>query len=97
MVVSGNEEIIMNQAKKLVIISNEKISKDAKKFYCDNVDMKSIPEGLSRNLNVSLIAKKSNIRRSHQTNLESIKISSNIITFLFNIFKTFKYKEVIIY
>ena len=84
----------MNQAKKLVIISNEKISKDENKFYCDNVDMKSIPEGLSRNLNVSLLAKKSNIRRSHQTNLKNVKISSNIITFLFNIFKTFKYKEV---
>ena len=84
----------MNQAKKLVIISNEKISKDENKFYCDNVDMKSIPEELSTNLNVSLIARKSNIRRSHQTNLENIKISSNIITFLFNIFKTFKYKEV---
>ena len=83
----------MNQAKKLVIISNEKISKDENKFYCDNVDMKSIPEGLSRNLNVSLIAKKSNIRRSHQTDLENIEISSNIITFLFSIFKTFKYKK----
>ena len=84
----------MNQARKLVIISNEKISKDEDKFYCDNVDMKSIPEELSTNLNVSLIARKSNIRRSHQTNLENIKISSNIITFLFNIFKTFKYEEV---
>ena len=84
----------MNQARKLVIISNEKISKDEDKFYCDNVDMKSIPEELSTNLNVSLIARKSNIRRSHQTDLENIKISSNIITFLFNIFKTFKYEEV---
>ena len=84
----------MNQARKLVIISNEKISKDEDKFYCDNVDMKSIPEGLSTNLNVSLISRKSNIRRSHQTDLENIKISSNIITFLFNIFKTFKYEEV---
>ena len=84
----------MNQARKLVIISNEKISKDEDKFYCDNVDMKSIPEGLSTNLNVSLIARKSNIRRFHQTNLKNIKISSNIITFLFNIFKTFKYKDV---
>ena len=71
----------MNQARKLVIITNEKISKDEDKFYCDNVDMKSIPEGLSTNLNVSLIARKSNIRRSHQTNLENIKTSSNIITF----------------
>ena len=64
----------MNQARKLVIISNEKISKDKDedKFYCDNVDMKSIPEGLSTNLNVSLISRKSNIRRSHQTDLEKI-------------------------
>ena len=84
----------MNSNKKLVIINNEKISKEKNGFYCDNVDMKSIPEGLSENLKVSVIALKSNINRFHKINLEQIEIASNIFIFLFNIFKTFKNKDV---
>ena len=34
---------------KLVLINNEKVSKKENKFYCENIDMKSIPEGLSKN------------------------------------------------
>ena len=34
--------------KDLVIISNEKISKKEKSFFCDNIDLKSIPEDLSK-------------------------------------------------
>ena len=34
----------------LVIISNEKIFKDDDNFFCDNIEMKSLPEGLN-NLN----------------------------------------------
>ena len=78
----------------LIIINNEKISEEKNFFYCDNIDMKSIPEGLSKNFKVFVNARKSNIKRSHQINLENIEIASNIFTFLFGIFKTFKDKEV---
>ena len=84
----------MNPNKKLVIISKEKIFKKDNSLYCDNIDIKSIPEGCSRNLKVSVIAVKSNIIRFHKINLEQIEIASNIFTFLFNIFKTFKNKDV---
>ena len=84
----------MNPNKKLVIISKEKIFKKDNSLYCDNIDIKSIPEGFSRNLKVSVIAVKSNIIRFHKINLEQIEIASNIFTFLFNIFKTFKNKDV---
>ena len=84
----------MNQDKKLVIINKEKISKSGNSFYCDNVDLKSIPEGLNKNLKVSVIARKSNSQRFHKINLENIEIASNIFTFLFSIFKTFKDKEI---
>ena len=77
---------------RLVIISNESIFKDNGTFYCDNIDFKSIPEGLEKNLKVSLIARKSNIKRSLQIKLEKIKISSSLLTFLSNIFKTFNEK-----
>ena len=84
----------MNRDKKLVIINKEKIFEKDNGFYCDNVDMKSIAEGLSKNFNTLLIAKKTNIKRFHKINLENIEIASNIFTFLFSIFKTFKDKEI---
>ena len=31
----------------LIIIENEKIFEENNNFYCDNIDSKSIPEGLS--------------------------------------------------
>jgi len=84
----------MNRDKKLVIINKEKIFEKNNGFYCDNVDMKSIAEGFSKNFNTSLIAKKTNIKRFHKINLENIEIASNIFTFLFSIFKTFKDKKI---
>ena len=83
----------MNSNKKLIIISNEKASTSKEKIYCDNIDMKSIPEGLSKNYEVLMISRKSNTKRFHQINVEKIKLANNIFTFLFRILKTFKYKE----
>ena len=84
----------MNHNKKLVIINKEKIFEKDNSFYCDNVDLKSIPEGLSKNFKILVITKKSNVKRFHKINLENIEIASNIFAFLFGIFKTFKDKEV---
>ena len=83
----------MNSNKKLIIISNEKASTSKEKIYCDNIDMKSISEGLSKNYEVLMISRKSNTKRFHQINVEKIKLANNIFTFLFSILKTFKYKE----
>ena len=81
--------------KNLVIINNEKISKEEKSFFCDNIDMRSIPEHLNKNFDVTLIARNSKIKREHKINLEKIDISSNIFSFIFKIFKTFKKKDAI--
>ena len=66
----------------LVIINNERVSNDNNIYFCDNIDMKSIPEGLASNIEVSLILRKSNIKRAHQINLSKIMLASNIFTFL---------------
>lgn len=79
--------------KNLIIINNEKISIKDKIFYCDNIDMKSIPEEFKKYFNVTLIARNSSIKRSHQINLDKVKISSNIISFIYSIFKTFEQKN----
>ena len=84
----------MSHDRKLVIINKEKIFVKNNNFYCDNVDLKSIPEGLSKNFKVSVVARKSSIKRFHNINLTNIKVASNIFTFLFSIFKTFKDKEI---
>ena len=55
--------------------------------------MKSIPEGFSKNFEVLNIGRKSKVKRSHEINLNKNIIASNIIMFLFNIFKTFKNKD----
>ena len=38
--------------KKLFIISNESISLEDGKFYCDNIDLKSTQEGLNKKFEV---------------------------------------------
>ena len=82
----------MNSSKRLVIIDNEKISKKNNNFYCDNFEAK-ISEDLNKNFVVTLIARKSKINRARQISLQEVVIASNIFSFLFNIFKTFKQKN----
>ena len=74
----------------LTIISNESIFKDGETFYCDNIDLKSIPEGLSKNFEIINIGRQSKIKRTHKINLVKNMIASNIFIFLLKIFKTYK-------
>ena len=45
----------MSNRKQLVIITNDRIFEKEKNFFCDNIDLKSIPEGVSKKLDVFLI------------------------------------------
>ena len=78
----------------LVIINNEKISNEKNSFYCDNIDIKTIPENLNKNFNVTVIARNSKIKRTHQISLEKIETASNILSFLSSVLKTFKKNKV---
>ena len=77
----------------LVIIENEKIFKENNNFYCDNIDAKTIPEGLSNIKKTSVIARKSKIKRVQKINVTEIQTGSNIFTFLYFILKTFNTKN----
>ena len=83
----------MNQKKSLVIINKEKIFQKNGCFYCDNIDMKTIPEELGKNFELCVIAAKSKKERSLLINFRNIKTASNIFNFLSSIFKTFKNKN----
>ncbi len=77
----------------LTIISNESIYKDNDTYYCDNIDSKSIPEGLGKNYEIVNIGRKSKTRRSFKINIKNSFAASNIFSFLYNIFKTFNNKN----
>ena len=76
---------------KLGIISNEKVHLEEENFFCDNIDMKSLPEGLSKSFEVQVFARKSKVlRNSHKINLKNITISKNIFLNIFKIIKNNK-------
>ncbi len=76
--------------KKLFIFSNESIFLQEGKFFCDNIDLKSTPEGLNKKFDIYLFGKKSSKKRSHEIKLKKIKIFSNIISYLSNVIKSSK-------
>ena len=80
--------------KKIVIIENEKIFEENNNFYCDNIDAKSIPEGINKFKKTYVIARKSKINRVQKINLNEIKTGSNIFSFIYLLLKTFNQKNI---
>ena len=78
---------------KLFIISNESIFNYEESFFCDNIDLKSTPEGLNNKFEVNLIGRKSNKIRSHKINIKNIKTYRNILSYLLGIYKSLKEKN----
>ena len=76
--------------KKLFIFSNENIYIQEEKYFCDNIDLKSSPEGLNKKFEVNLFGRKSYKKRTHEIKLKKIKIFSNIFTYLSEVIKSTK-------
>ena len=76
--------------KKLFIFSNESIFTQDEKYFCDNIDLKSSPEGLNKKFEVNLFGRKSSKKRSHEIKLKKIKIFSNIFSYLSEVAKSAK-------
>lgn len=76
--------------KNLLIISNESIHKEHTNYYCDNIDLKVIPEELNRFFNTILIARNSKTKRSKIVNLKKINLFNNIFFNLFDMLKLIK-------
>ena len=63
----------------LAIVSNEKTYINNQNYFCDNIDMKSIPEGLNKNYDIELFVRNSKSERSsHKIDLKNIIVSKNI-------------------
>lgn len=76
--------------KKLFIFSNESIFIQDQKYFCDNIDLKSSPEGLNKKFDVNLIGRKSSKKRAHEIKLKKIKIFTNILSYLSEVIKSTK-------
>ena len=74
----------------LVIISNEKIFKDDDNFFCDNIEMKSLPEGLNNLNKIIYIGRASKIKRSHTIKIKNIKIATNIFSYILLVIRALK-------
>lgn len=74
----------------LVIINNEKIFKENNNYYCDNLDLKTLPEGLSQYYEVNYIVRTSKKKGGQKLNLKNINAAPNIFKFIFFILKTLK-------
>ena len=73
---------------KLFIISNESIYVDKNnRFFCDNLDLKSIPEGLNEYFEVNIVGRHSNKKRTKEIELKKINVYKNIFAYLYCIFK----------
>ena len=77
----------------LVVLNNEKISKQNGKFFSRNYNLKRLSEGLNKFFNVEFIARKSNLIENHELNFNNIKIASNIIQYIFYLVSSFKNKN----
>ena len=74
----------------LIIINNEKVFKENNSFYCDNLDLKIIPEELNEYHKVQYIVRSSNKKGKQNIKLSNVKVASNIFKFIYFVFKTFK-------
>ena len=76
--------------KKLFIFSNESVILDDERFYCDNIDLKSTPEGLNKKYEVNLFARKSSKKRSHEIKIKKIKVFNNLFSYISSVISASK-------
>ena len=79
--------------KKLFIISNESVSIQDDKFYCDNLDLKSTPEGLNKKFEVNLFGRKSKKKNSHEIKVKKILIFNSIFSYISSVIAASKNED----
>ena len=82
----------MNTNLNLIIIGNERISCE-NGFYSENIDFKTLAEGLKKNFKIKIFARKSLKKKNFLINFSNIILSTNIITYLIKIFFSLKIKN----
>jgi glycosyltransferase involved in cell wall biosynthesis len=73
----------------LYIIGNERISKNNNIFYSENIDFKTIVEGLSNSFNVTLVARESFKKKNFIINYNNIFLANFCFSYLLKIIFSF--------
>ena len=79
--------------KKLFIFSNESILPHEGKFFCDNIDLKTTPEGLNKKFEINLFGRKTKKNRSHEIKIKKTKIFTNIFSYISSVIKSTKQED----
>ena len=79
--------------KKLFIFSNENIYLNDNKYYCDNLDLKSTPEGLNKKFEVNLFGRKSKKKKSHEIKVKKILIFNSIFSYISSVIAASKNED----
>ena len=79
--------------KKLFIFSNESILPHEGKFFCDNIDLKSTPEGLNKKFEINLFGRKTKKNRSHEIKIKKTNIFTNIFSYISSVIKSTKQED----
>ena len=79
--------------KKLFIFSNESILQHEGKFFCDNIDLKTTPEGLNKKFEINLFGRKTKKNRSHEIKIKKTKIFTNIFSYISSVIKSTKQED----
>ena len=79
--------------KKLFIFSSEKIYLQNNRYFCDNIDLKSTPEGLNKKFEVILFGRRSSKKKTHEIKIKKILIFNSILSYLAAVFKAAKITE----
>ncbi|MAJ45463.1 MAG: hypothetical protein CMF96_12080 [Candidatus Marinimicrobia bacterium] len=75
---------------KILIISNESISKKNDNYYCDNLDIKSIPKDLTKRGDVILIGRLSKDERYHKIEKSYVYPAPNFFSFIKQVYLEIK-------
>ena len=76
---------------KLFIITNESIFINKNnQFFCDNIDLKTIPEELNNFFDINIIGRKSRSERSKKINLKKIFVFYSFLFYFLEIIKNIK-------
>ena len=79
--------------KKLFIFSNESVSSKDGKFYCDNIDLKSTPEGLNKKFEVNLFARQSKKKRIHEIKIKKISVFNSLLSYITSVIAAAKVED----
>ena len=79
---------------KLFIFTNEQIFNKKGNFFCDNIDLKSTPEGLNNFFDINLFGRNSKKERCHNIKLKNITLGNNFFSYFFNVFRSLNEENV---